>query len=178
MLTVLSCTSSEQKTNKGSVDTLSHTFLNKNNLDTLREMPFERVLNSQDVSNNILRLTILPGIDIHWNNNTSRIEVDSLFQRVQSRFENDKMAIANEIRNTAMTRAIGCPGRVSLRAGDISFLIIDKIRSFPLYTATHFQLDVLEAGCLYPYSLFEILQRHRAYMTTCVKNFLAEPAGK
>jgi hypothetical protein len=153
-------------------DGTSHTALNKDHLDTLKDTRFSRPAIEKQINDTLLKIDVLPNMAIHWNNRSGKLMEDSLLQKINDQFPAYKLALANEIRNTAPTSARACPGNITVTTGDLAFLIIDKAQDIPLYDLTHFQLDVLQAGCLYPYGLFDVLDKHRSYITKCVKDYL------
>ncbi len=173
LLLLISCTGPAKKKQSGNDSTsVSHTMLNKNHLDTLNETVFTVNREHTRISDSVLRLQLLPGVYVHWNNNTGNLLQDSLYQKLKNTFYSYKMALANEIRNNAETGAKACSGEEKIKIGDVCFAVIDQIESLPLLELTHFQLDAFYAGCQFPFGLIELLNSHRSYMTKCVKDYL------
>jgi hypothetical protein len=109
---------------------------------------------------------------LKWNNITGNIERDSLYKKFLSKYENNKLILADKIGDETETQAISCGRKSKLLVGDLVFLLIMDISKIP--NPIHSQLDVFEKGCPYPASYFDVISKDRLGISARVKAYLSE----
>ncbi|MES2430944.1 MAG: hypothetical protein V4556_08405 [Bacteroidota bacterium] len=141
-------------------------------VDTSKINIFNKPIPNMKVNDSIILISIFRGVEIHWNKRTNSIEEDSLLKKITQQFQDYKIALADEIENTFKTKIYVCPDGEELMAGDIAYLIIDKIVQIPVLKIMGVQFDLYQNECPYPVSFFGFLKKQRAFVSKNVKDYL------
>lgn len=107
----------------------------------------------------------------HWNNLSSKIVVDSLFENLKHNYKKKSGYLVDQITNVTATSASAC-NKDKLVIGDMAFLIINEIDGLPFFEVTHVQCDVFENNCPYPEGYFNVIGRDRKGIREKVKHYL------
>lgn len=135
-----------------------------------------KLVNLKSVKSNVLSDMILVqlsnGTSLHWSNQSSKIIEDSLFREVSVSFPKKRMSLIALISDTTETQAKACGVDKNLLVGDISFLLIDKIKMVPYFKVLGVQWDTYDMDCPYPFGLLDYINSHRDEVRKKVKSYI------
>jgi|GEM_PF-2860682 hypothetical protein len=123
-------------------------------------------------TSDIINIKLHQGISFDWDNRTSQIVEDKQYFKIRTNFNKNKQQLADQIMDVSPTSATACKLTRNLYIGDLSFLLINKIKKLPNVIIIGVQLDAFEYGCPYPLGYFEAINNNRTSITKRVKDYL------
>jgi len=136
--------------------------LELNNKNTLNDsiISIENTNTATLISDSLVYIDLGENVIFQWNNNSSEILYDSLYQKIVDDFFYKQKYIITLILDTSITPAIICSYNKNLRVGDLVFLLLDNICDIPFFVIFKRQLD-FSYDCRYPLGLIETITFNR-----------------
>jgi hypothetical protein len=123
------------------------------------------------ISDSIILVDFGNKITFHWNNKTSLIVYDLLFQKNVQNFQKNKEYLLSVFLDTTITPATIFVYDKPLKIGDLAFLLIDAICDLSVGQLSGYQMDCINGDCLQPYGLIESISANRKLFYKKMKNF-------
>ena len=130
------------------------------------------VVNQKGMMDSIVLVQLSNGIVFNWNNKSFCIVEDNLFSSVVTIFSQKQQSIVACILDTTKTPAKVCSLDRNLLVGDLTFLLIDKVKSLPYFKALGVQWDTFDTDCNYPFGLFDYINNYRDEVSNKVGSYL------
>ncbi|NOQ70893.1 MAG: hypothetical protein GQ574_02760 [Crocinitomix sp.] len=103
-------------------------------------------------------------IQFNWDNSTSQIIEDDLWDRLKGSYENNKRALIHLVNNKEPTQARVCNVHGEISKGQMAFIVLDQMEDIPYAQVFKFQYCVVDPSCPYIGGLIESIDSNdKAY---------------
>ena len=85
----------------------------------------------------------------HWNNATSKIIQDQIWDSSKNAYENNKLALIKMVSNKEVTNAKVCGVNDTITKGQMAFIVLDQLEAIPYALVFQTQYCVINPGCPY-----------------------------
>ena len=109
----------------------------------------------------IVYITIGEEIAINWDNQSSSIVEDSLYDSIMERIDSLRTSLVHKISDKETTTAVSCNKATPLAKGDIAFILINKIENIPYFEAYGVQWDSYSLDCKYHHGMLDYVELNR-----------------
>lgn len=135
--------------------------LNKQTTYLEKDLPNSNKIERMILFDSIVFIKLDNGVSFNWNNNSYRIEEDSIFNKLKSTYSDYRDEIVQLISDTTITTAKVCDLDRNLLLGDLAYLIISKIDNISILDFIEITFDVFEYNCPYPIGYFYSIEEYR-----------------
>lgn len=127
--------------------------------------------NTSNSANNVL-VELSSDIKFTWDSANKIIVKDSLFKSIRKDYPSKKIKIIELIKDSKATSLKVCSQNLTLRKGDLAFLLIEEFELIPYFEIFKLQFDVYEQNCPFPLGLSEYINNNRVEVYSKVKDYI------
>ena len=120
----------------------------------------------------VREIVLAKKIVISWDNKAHTILDDNNWKQLKKNIKTNEGQLIKLLTDTTKTMAYGCPSVSRLTKGQMAFIVLDEINSFPYFKIFKIQFDVFMEGCQYPIDLLDFVARESKFVQTELRNFL------
>lgn len=127
----------------------------------------------------VVLVSFANGISLHWDNHRHLLVADSLFDSAVATFPEKQPSFIALISDTTATSAKACDCAetdLPLVAGDVAFLLLNRIKQAAGMNVLGMQWDVFDTDCPYPCGMLSYVKENRREVREKIATYLA--AGK
>ena len=176
VMLIVSCSSSGSNSSEPA-DTISTLSIENNLADSNNSNWNNSVkilaVTQMNIKDSILLVKFFNNNVFYWDNKSSSIVHDTLYQNIVETFAENKMTYAALISDTTVLPARICSYDKNLVLGDLVFILINEIENVPFSEVFETEWDVHTFGCKYPLAMIESFHIRREMMRRQVESYLA-----
>lgn len=128
----------------------------------------------EEKKNSVKLIEINSEIKFNWDNSTSKIVEDELWNNLKTLYQTHKRTLIKEVGNHEITSAKVCKVKDKLTKGQMAFIVLDQLEDIPYALVFRSQYCVKYIDCPYLGGLIESIENNQDASSQLMNYFYKE----